>query len=91
MERMSKLDEITLLEVLNISSEEIVERFADKIEDKFDELEIDWMTPYSTFIAKSRYSRFIPEQNRREHWDESVDRYFAFMFDHPREELQVES
>jgi hypothetical protein len=41
MERMSKLDEITLLEVLNISSEEIVERFADKIEDKFDELEID--------------------------------------------------
>jgi hypothetical protein len=41
MERMARLDEITLLEVLNISSEEIVERFADKIEDKFDELEID--------------------------------------------------
>jgi hypothetical protein len=41
MERMSTLDEITLLEVLNISSEELVERFADKIEDKFDELEID--------------------------------------------------
>lgn len=41
MERMSKLDEITLLEVLNISSEELVERFADKIEDKFEELEID--------------------------------------------------
>ncbi len=41
MERMSKLDEITLLEVLNISSEELVERFADKIEDKFDELETD--------------------------------------------------
>ena len=35
MERMGKLDEITLLEVLNISSEEIIERFADKIEDKF--------------------------------------------------------
>jgi hypothetical protein len=41
MERMAKLDEITLLEVLNISSEEIIERFADKIEDKFEELEID--------------------------------------------------
>jgi len=40
------------------------------------------MTPYSTFNAKIRYSRFIPDQNRREHWDESVDRYFAFMFDH---------
>ena len=31
MERMAQLDEITLLEVLDISSEEIVERFADKI------------------------------------------------------------
>jgi len=41
MERMAKLDEITLLEVLDISSEEIIERFADKIEDKFEELEID--------------------------------------------------
>jgi hypothetical protein len=41
MERMVRLDEITLLEVLDISSEEIVERFADKIENKFDELEID--------------------------------------------------
>ena len=41
MERMARLDEITLLEVLNISSEEIVERFADKSEDKFEELEID--------------------------------------------------
>ena len=41
MERMARLDEITLLEVLDISSEEIVERFADKIENKFDDLEID--------------------------------------------------
>jgi len=41
MERMTKLDEITLLEVLDITSEEIVEKFSDKIEDKFDELEID--------------------------------------------------
>ena len=41
MERMAQLDEITLLEVLDISSEEIVERFADKIENKFDDLEID--------------------------------------------------
>ena len=41
MERMARLDEITLLEVLDISSEEIGERFADKIENKFDELEID--------------------------------------------------
>jgi hypothetical protein len=41
MARLERLDEITLLEVLEISSEDIVERFADKIELKFDELELD--------------------------------------------------
>ena len=38
-ERLKQLDEITLLEVLDISAEEIVERFADKIEDRFENLE----------------------------------------------------
>lgn len=41
MERLGRLDEITLLEVLDITSEEIIERFADKIEDRFNELESD--------------------------------------------------
>ena len=40
-DRLKKVDEISLLEILNISSEDIVDRFADKIEDKLDELEID--------------------------------------------------
>jgi len=48
---------------------------------------IDWrknlskyeLTPYNTFIAKSRYSRYLDEQGRREHWDETVARYFDFM------------
>jgi len=31
-------DEISLLELLNITSEELVERFYDKIEDRYDEL-----------------------------------------------------
>jgi len=31
-------DEISLLEFLNITSEELVERFYDKIEDRYDEL-----------------------------------------------------
>jgi hypothetical protein len=35
-EKLKKLDEVTLLEILEISSEEIVERFGDKIEDKQD-------------------------------------------------------
>lgn len=37
--RLKRLDEVLLLEVLNINSEEIVERFDDFIEDNLDELE----------------------------------------------------
>ena len=40
------------------------------------------MTPYSTYIAKSRYSRFLNTENRRENWNETVTRYFNFMEDH---------
>tara|TARA_E500000178_G_C16889925_1_gene693061 strand:+ start:284 stop:436 length:153 start_codon:yes stop_codon:yes gene_type:complete len=37
-ERLQQLDEITLLEILEINSEELVNRFGDKIEDRFEEL-----------------------------------------------------
>ena len=37
---------------------------------------------YETFIAKSRYSRFLDDKNRREHWPETVDRYMNFMQKH---------
>lgn len=37
-DKLKKIDEISLLEILNISSEEIVEKFIDVIEDKFDTL-----------------------------------------------------
>jgi ribonucleoside-triphosphate reductase len=40
------------------------------------------MDSYQTFIAKSRYSRFIDTSNRREHWPETVDRYMQFMNNH---------
>ena len=40
-DRLSNLDEVTLLEVLDISSEEIVVRFQDKVEEKADQLEED--------------------------------------------------
>ena len=43
------------------------------------------MTPYSTYIAKSRYSRFLSHENRRENWDETVKRYFDFMEQHLKE------
>ncbi len=36
-----KMDEITLLEVLEITSEDLVERFEDFIEEKADQLEED--------------------------------------------------
>lgn len=40
------------------------------------------MTPYQTYIAKSRYARFLDNKGRREHWHESVKRYFDFMQTH---------
>ena len=43
------------------------------------------MTPYNTFIAKSRYSRYLDDEGRREHWGETVDRYFDFMTEHLKE------
>lgn len=36
-EKLKNIDEISLLEKLNISSEDIVNRFIDEIEDRFDE------------------------------------------------------
>lgn len=38
--------------------------------------------PYKNFIHISRYARWIPEQNRRETWVETVSRFMNFMKDH---------
>ena len=35
-------------------------------------------TTYQEFIHLSRYSRWLPEKQRRETWDETVGRYFDF-------------
>lgn len=37
---------------------------------------------YETFIAKSRYARYLDNKARRENWGETVDRYIDFMQDH---------
>lgn len=37
-EKLKGLDEITLMETLEISSEDLVERFTDKIEEKYESL-----------------------------------------------------
>ena len=39
------------------------------------------MNVYQQYIHKSRYARFLPEKNRREHWHETVQRYVDYMFD----------
>ena len=43
----------------------------------YNELELGNVLPtdYQTFIHKSRYSKWIPEELRRESWAETVDRY----------------
>jgi hypothetical protein len=39
IDKLKQFDEITLLELLDISSEELLERFIDKVENNFDQLE----------------------------------------------------
>jgi len=39
-------------------------------------------TTYQKFIHLSRYSRWLPEKERRETWDETVARYFDFFTEH---------
>jgi len=40
-EYLKTIDEVSLLEVLEISSEDIVDRFLDKIEDRYDYLKYE--------------------------------------------------
>ena len=40
---------------------------------------------YQNFIALSRYARWLPEEKRRETWEETVARYFDFMEEHLKE------
>ena len=40
---------------------------------------------YQDFIHLSRYSRWLPEEGRRETWDETVKRYFDFFENHLQE------
>jgi ribonucleoside-triphosphate reductase len=36
-------------------------------------------TPYQEYIALSKYARWREEDNRRETWEETVDRYIEFL------------
>jgi ribonucleoside-diphosphate reductase alpha chain len=37
------------------------------------------MSPYQRFIALSRYARYLPDEKRRETWEETVERYCLYM------------
>ena len=39
-------------------------------------------TDYQNFIALSRYARWKDDEQRRENWSETVDRYFDYMSNH---------
>ena len=39
------------------------------------------MDAYQQYIHKSRYARYLPEEQRRETWEETVDRYVNFWVD----------
>ena len=45
-------------------------------------------TTYQEFIHLSRYSRWLPEEKRRETWDETVSRYFNYFTEHLQESHQ---
>ena len=39
-------------------------------------------TNYQSFIHMSRYSRWLEDEQRRETWEETIDRYLSFMVEH---------
>jgi ribonucleoside-diphosphate reductase alpha chain len=40
------------------------------------------LSPYQNFIAVSRYARWLDDENRRETWAETSERYITFMRNH---------
>ena len=45
---------------------------------------------YQEFIYKSRYSRYLPEKNRRENWEETINRYLDFMESHLKDKYSYD-
>ena len=49
---LKRIDEISLLEVLEISSEDLVDRFTDKIENKYEQLAEDFEEEQTDFSSE---------------------------------------
>jgi hypothetical protein len=51
-EKLKQLDEISVLELLNISSEELIARFQDEIEERYDNLTEQFEDEDDTFVDR---------------------------------------
>lgn len=51
-EKLKNLDEISILELLNISAKELVNRFQDEIEERYDNLTEQFEDEDSTFLDR---------------------------------------
>lgn len=51
-EKLKHLDEISILELLNISAEELVEKFQDEIEERYDNLTTEFEDEDNTFLDR---------------------------------------
>ncbi len=49
------------------------------------------MDIYQQFIHKSRYARWLDNENRRETWEETVQRYFDFFENHLKDHKGIKS
>ena len=78
-----KRDKMTKIKNFNQSSDYFEEKPMSLIELNENSALID--NPYENFIAMSRYAKWVPDENRRETWKETVDRYFSFMLGHLEE------
>ncbi len=47
------------------------------------------MNDYQRYIALSRYARWLPEENRRETWEETVDRYINYMYNQAKNKTDI--
>ena len=47
-------------------------------------------TDYQNFIALSRYARWKEDEQRRETWTETVDRYIDFISNHVKKKHDYE-
>jgi ribonucleoside-diphosphate reductase alpha chain len=49
------------------------------------EINMSLPTDYQSFIHASRYARYLDDKQRRETWEETVDRYISFFTNHLKE------